>query len=54
VIEGERRKPCHVFGFQGMAFHSKLLQNRIHVDRVPEDQDVDYKGSSQNLFQIVR
>ena len=36
MIEGEQRKPCHVFRFQSIAFDSKLLQNRIHVDRVPE------------------
>jgi hypothetical protein len=33
VIEGERRKPCHIFRFQSIAFHSKLhgvtYQNRI-------------------------
>jgi len=40
VIEGERRKPCHIFRFQSIAFDSKLLQNRIHVDRVPESEDV--------------
>ena len=44
MIEGERRKPCHIFRFQSIAFDSKLLQNRIHVDRVPESEDVDYKS----------
>jgi hypothetical protein len=26
-----------------------LLQNRIHVDRVPESEDVDYKSQCAEL-----
>ena len=53
VIEGERRKPCHIFRFQSIAFDSKLLQNRIHVDRVPESEDVDYKSQCTRAGPLV-
>ena len=33
-----------------MALDSKLLQNRIHVDRVPESEDVDYKAQCAELI----
>ena len=49
MIEGERRKPCHILRFQSIAFDSKLLQSRFHVDRVPESEDVDYKSQCAEL-----
>ncbi len=50
MIEREWRKPCHIFGFQSIAFDSKLLQNRIHVDRVPESEYIDDKSQCAELI----
>ena len=40
---------CHIFRFQSISFDSKLLHNRIHIDRVPQNNDVNYKPQCAEL-----
>ncbi len=48
MVKHKRRKPRHVCKFQGVSFASKLLQGRIHIDRVPKG-DTSRKGNLRTL-----
>ena len=50
MVKHKRRKPCHVFRFQGISFASKLLQGCIHIDRVPKSDDIDHEPLRAELI----
>ena len=53
VLEAERRQAGHVLWAHVEALGAELVQRRVHVDRVPEHDDVDHKAQGPELVLLA-
>ena len=49
MLEAERGQPGDVLGTDAEAFSTKALQRRVHVDRVPQDDEIDDEAERAKL-----
>jgi hypothetical protein len=50
MLEAERRQPSNVLGPDVEAFGAEAIERRIHVDRVPQDDEIDDKPKCPELI----
>ena len=49
----EGLQPCDIFIAHQKAFLPQWLQRRIHVDRIPQDDDVDHQPKRTQLILLA-
>lgn len=50
MSEAERRQPRHVFRFYFVSLGTELIQRRLHIDRIPQHQQVDDQTERTELI----
>src|SRR3954449_11581671 len=53
VLEAQGREPGDVFGPDLVSFGAELAERRIHVDRVPEHDEVDHEPKRAELVLLA-
>ncbi len=53
VVEAERRQPCHVLVAHVVALGAEPVQRCVHVDRVPENDDVHNQAERAELVLLA-
>ena len=53
VVMAERRQPCDVLIPYGKTVLTQLIQCRLHVDGVPQDDDVEHQAQRAQLVLLT-
>ena len=53
MLEPEGRKLCDILGPDLKTLRCELLQRRVHIDRVPEDDQIDRQSERAELVLLT-